>query len=588
MDESAPQESKDQSSLPQATIGARSRKDRISLGHQLLEMGLISHDQLEIANKEQLVGEGERTLAQTLVSMGFISESALSTAIAKASGVENVDIRNSLIDTNLLKILPKEVALRCKMIPLSQQDDSVTVALSDVYNILAIDQARRYFSNYKVVPVYAPEGEILEIIDKYYRFETSIDGIIREIEATGEGKEKLVLAEGAGTYTNPTVRLVDALLIDAIKREASDIHFEPEGAFLRIRYRIDGQLRQIRSIHKDYWSAVAVRIKIMSSMNIAETRLPQDGRISYSMLGRDIDFRAATQPTVHGENIVLRILDKKRSLVPLEKLGYSDENVKLLKKLLKRPEGIVIITGPTGSGKTTTLYSILNYINSIDKNIMTLEDPVEYQIPLLRQTNVMESIGMDFYAGIRSLMRQDPDVIFIGEIRDQATANMAVRAAMTGHQVYSTLHTNNALGAIPRLMDIGVPHHLLAGSLICLLAQRLGRKLCLKCKEAVVATEEECRILRVDPSNPPTIYRPKGCVSCEETGYRGRIALSEVLQVDDGMDNLIDSQASRKDMLDYINQRGFVSMPLDGINKVLAGVTAIEEIIRVVDMTDYL
>src|SRR5262249_52164778 len=254
--------------------------------------------------------------------------------------------------------------------------------------------------------------------------------------------------------------------------------------------RCDGQLMEVRSFHRDYWPAMVVRIKIMSGMNIAETRNPQDGRITYNVLGREVDFRVATQPTVHGENVVMRLLDKTKSLVPLESLGFSEHNVNLLKKLLKRPEGIIIVTGPTGSGKTTTLYSVLSYINSIDVNIMTLEDPVEYQLPLIRQTSVREG-SIDFLHGIKSLMRQDPDIIFIGEVRDEETAIMAVRAALTGHQVYTTLHTNDALGAIPRLGDIGVPAHLLAGSLICAMAQRLARKLCSNCRRPRVATREE-------------------------------------------------------------------------------------------------
>jgi type II secretory ATPase GspE/PulE/Tfp pilus assembly ATPase PilB-like protein len=384
------------------------------------------------------------------------------------------------------------------------------------------------------------------------------------------------------------VRLVDALLVDAIKQGASDVHLEPEGNFVRLRYRIDGKLVQVRSFHKDYWPAIVVRIKIMSGMNIAETRNPQDGRTSYFVLGRDIDFRVATHPTIFGENIVMRILDKHKALMPLEYLGFSRQNDQLLRKLLKRPEGIIIVTGPTGSGKTTTLYSVLSFINSVDVNIMTLENPVEYQLPMLRQSDIKDEKGMDFVTGIKSLMRQDPDIIFVGEVRDEATANMAMRAAMTGHRVFTTLHTNDAIGAIPRLIDIGIPPHLLSGSLICIVAQRLMRKLCSKCKEGAPITPEEARVLGLDPNKPVTIYHAKGCETCLGTGYKGRIAAQEIFPVDKGLDELIATGATRKTMTAYALEKGFVPMIQDGIGKVLAGITDLDELIRTVDMTERL
>lgn len=572
------------------TLSAHAEEDindtsyrKLPLGQRLIKKGLISQDQLQIALREQGEGQDRKMLGAILVELGFITESALGEILTETSGVGNFNLKTAVLDSKLIKVVPKDVAMRCKALPVSIDNDTVTVAISDVYNILAIDQLRRFFPKQsKIVPVYAGEAEILEIIDQYHDYEMSVDGIIREIE-TGRSENTKLNGEEQG-YVNPTVRLVDAILVDAIKAGASDIHFEPEGLFLRLRYRVDGQMSQIRSFHKDYWSAIAVRLKIMSNMNIAETRNPQDGRISYNVLGREIDFRVATQPTVHGENIVMRILDKKRSLVPLSTLGFSDDNITLLKKLLKRPEGIIIVTGPTGSGKTTTLYSVLNYINSIDRNIMTLEDPVEYQLPLIRQSNVREGTGMNFVDGIRSLMRQDPDVIFIGEIRDRDTANMAVRAAMTGHQVFSTLHTNDALGAIPRLVDIGVPPHLLSGSLICLMAQRLARKLCPHCKKSRHATAEECKILSIPNTDAHMIYDPVGCPSCHN-GYKGRVAVSEVLRIDQNMDEMIETGAPRHKIMEYAVENGFKTMAMDGVDKVLAGITSIDELIRTVDMT---
>jgi general secretion pathway protein E/type IV pilus assembly protein PilB len=459
--------------------------------------------------------------------------------------------------------------------------------MADVYNVLAIDQVRRHMPrNTKIVPAYCTESEVLELIDQYYEYEISVDGILREIETGIRDNTKLDGRQEG--YVNPTVRLVNALLVDSIKSGASDIHFEPEGSFLRLRYRIDGEMVQVRSFHRDYWSAMVVRLKILSGMNIAETRNPQDGRISYNMLGRDVDFRVATQPTIHGENVVMRLLDKAKSLVPLEDLGFSDENIAILKRLIKRPNGIIILTGPTGSGKTTTLYSILSYINNIETNIMTLEDPVEYQLPLIRQSSVREGSGLDFLNGIKSLMRQDPDIIFIGEVRDEDTALMSVRAALTGHQVFTTLHTNDALGAIPRLTDIGVPAHLLSGSLIGCLAQRLVRKLCTRCKKAYTASPEECKILNVDPANPPTIYQPVGCDACAHKGYKGRTGIVEVLRIDPELDELIATNATRKHMMEHALKMGFVNMQRDGVRKVLLGETSIEALIGAIDLTDRL
>ena len=555
------------------------------IGDMLIALGLISKDQLQIALQEQK--NSKKLLGSILVEMGFVTESAIGEVLAESSGAQKFDPKSTMLDSTIVRLIPKDLATRHKIIPVSFENNEVRFAMADVYNILALDQVRRNFPRgTKIVPMFCTETEIIELIDQYYEYEMSIDGILREIE-TGIRENTRYLDGKQDGYVNPTVRLVNSLLVDAIKTGASDIHFEPEGAFLRLRYRIDGQMTQIRSLHRDYWSAMVVRIKIMAGMNIAETRNPQDGRISYNALGRDVDFRVATQPTVHGENIVMRLLDKANSLVPLENLGFSTHNIKLLKKMLKRPEGIIIVTGPTGSGKTTTLYSVLSYINSIDVNIMTLEDPVEYQLPLIRQTSVREG-SVDFLHGIKSLMRQDPDIIFVGEVRDEETAIMAVRAALTGHQVYTTLHTNDALGAIPRLGDIGVPAHLLAGSLICSIAQRLARKLCAHCRRPRPATREECMIMDADMANPPIVYDPVGCEKCKRKGYKGRVAITEILRIDEGLDELISTRATRATILEYALDNGFIPMALDGIDKVLSGEIDLQELISTIDLTDRL
>lgn len=582
-----------QNTLPRDNIKATLTKDTkkvsVPIGPELVARGLISKDQLETALKEhQRLGEDKKMLGAILIEMGFITESALSEVLTESSGIKSFSLKKAVLDPKLIKQIPREVALRYKAVPVMVEGEIVRIAIADVYNILAIDQISRYFpSHFKIVPVYSSESDLLEVIDQYYGYETSIGGILREIETGISEKRKEVSGEQEG-YINPTVRLVDAILVDAIKREASDIHFEPEGSFLRLRYRIDGKLIQIRSFHKDYWPAIAVRIKIMANMNIAETRLPQDGRTSYYVLGREIDFRVATHPTIFGENIVMRILDKHKALVSMDKLGFSDHNERLLKRLLRRPEGIIIVTGPTGSGKTTTLYSVLHHINSVDINIMTLENPVEYQLTMLRQADIKEDKGMDFVMGVKSILRQDPDVIFVGEIRDEATANMAMRAAMTGHKVFSTLHTNDAVGAIPRLIDIGIPPYLLAGSLICVMAQRLVRRLCVHCKEEKPISSDEARILGVAENKGTKISHPKGCEKCFGTGYKGRIAIHEIFPMDKEMDELIATGASRKVMLDYALKQGFIPMSQDGTEKVLQGITDVEELIKTIDMTERL
>jgi len=371
-----------------------------------------------------------------------------------------------------------------------------------------------------------------------------------------------------------------------VERRASDIHFEPEQNFLRIRYRIDGVLRQIRSLHKTYWPAMAVRLKVMAKMNIAETRAPQDGRISLTLTGRAVDFRVASQATTHGENIVLRILDRQKGIVPLDGLGLEPSQLALLKKMIARPEGIILVTGPTGSGKTTTLYSVLNHINTEGRNIMTLEDPVEYPMTLIRQTSVGDAAKMDFANGIRSLMRQDPDVILVGEVRDQDTATMAFRAAMTGHQVYSTLHTNSALGAIPRLLDIGILPDILAGNVIGVIAQRLIRRLCRYCKLPYQPSAAQSKMLGAQPDGVPTFYRAVGCDQCDYQGYRGRMAIMEILKLDSEIDEMIAQRATARELLKVAIAKGFRTLADDGLRRVLEGTTSLEELVRVVDLTD--
>src|SRR5579871_4507767 len=470
------------------------------IGQILIDQGILTEDQLRIALLEQM--KSHLPVGRLLVQLGFVSEATLRDALSEKLGLQSVDLAHIIVDPAALKMLPRELARRYHIFPVAidRQQKKFIVALADTNNIVAIDQLRAHLKgDFEIELRLSGDSEVERAIEHYYGHEFSIDGILREIE-TGE-VDYTSIAEG-DEYSQPVVRLISALLADAVERAASDIHFEPEQNFLRIRYRIDGVLRQIRSLHKTYWPAMAVRLKVMSKMNIAETRAPQDGRISLTLTGRQVDFRVASQVTTHGENIVLRILDRQKGIVPLDGLGLAADQLAMLKKMIARPEGMILVTGPTGSGKTTTLYSILNHINHDGVNIMTLEDPVEYPMSLIRQTSINEAAKLDFANGIRSLMRQDPDVILVGEIRDEDTAQMALRAAMTGHQVYSTLHSNSAIGAIPRLLDIGIVPDIIAGNMIGIIAQRLIRRVCRHCRQSYEASAAECRMLGVSSDRP--------------------------------------------------------------------------------------
>jgi type II secretory ATPase GspE/PulE/Tfp pilus assembly ATPase PilB-like protein len=429
----------------------------------------------------------------------------------------------------------------------------------------------------------AGEAQLEDYIDQFYGHELSVDGILQEIE-TGE-IDYSSLQAGGDEYTQPMVRLVNALLVDAVKRGSSDIHFEPEYAFLRIRYRIDGVLETVRSLHKTYLPGITVRIKVISDMNIAETRAPQDGRLSLTLNGRPIDFRVSTHPTISGENIVLRILDREKSIISLDKMNLPKPTLTKLSLMLARPEGILIVTGPTGSGKTTTLYSLLSQVNDETVNIMTLEDPVEYPLTLMRQTSVNDAVRMDFANGIRSMMRQDPDIILVGEIRDQDTAEMAFRAAMTGHQVFSTLHTNSALGAFPRLLDIGIRPDIMAGNIIGVIAQRLVRVLCVNCKEAYVPTPDERRILGAAAAKIDHIYRPIGCSRCNNKGYKGRSSVMELLVMDSDLDELVARRSTAKELRAAALAKNFHPLAEEGVARVLDGTTSIAEVARAIDLT---
>ena len=572
------------------------QRRKMRLGELMVQQGLISQDQLRIALMEQ--EQSELPLGRQLVRLGFVTEAMVRDIVAHTIGQESVDLSTVVADIEALDMVPQDFSRRYHLLPVAFESTTKTmiVAMADMFNVVALDQLRAMLGGQiQLKPVLAAEAQLEEYIDQFYGYELSVDGILREIE-TGEIDYQSLSAEG-DQYTQPVVRLVGALLMDAVKRGASDIHFEPEYAFLRIRYRIDGVLQQVRSLHKSYWSGVVVRLKVVSGLDIAETRAPQDGRLNMNLCGRPIDFRVSSHPTIHGENIVLRVLDREKSIIPMERMGLRPSTLDELKLMMTRPEGILIVTGPTGSGKTTTLYSLLSHQNTESVNIMTLEDPVEYPVTMMRQTSVAEVNKVDFANGIRSIMRQDPDIILVGEIRDSDTATMAFRAAMTGHQVFSTLHTNSALGAFPRLLDIGILPDIMAGNIIGVVAQRLVRVLCPVCKERHEPDDTERKILKLNANSQTHlgqsaekqyIYKHKGCKHCNQTGYRGRMAIIELLRIDQDMDSLISRRAHLDELQKLALAKGFVTLAEDGVRRILEGYTSLAEVMRVIDLTSRL
>ncbi|GAB6070820.1 GspE/PulE family protein [Thiomicrorhabdus hydrogeniphila] len=555
------------------------------LGERLVNEGYITPDQLSIALTEHK--RNGHKLGEILVSLGFVKVEVVREAVGSFVGYASMSLKEVVPDPISLSLISETFAHNYQLMPISIKDNVLKVAMSNPGDILVLDKLRRHLQNpnIQVQPVLVVEAEIQNAIDNYYGYELSIEGILKELET---GQADLTSISANNEYSQPMVRLVDNLLTDAVKRNASDIHFEPEEDYIRIRYRIDGVLQEIRLLHKMFWSGLVVRLKVMSELDLTEQRIPQDGRMTLIVHGRRIDFRVSSLPGTHGENFVLRILDREKGIVPLDALGLDKDSYDELKIMMGRPTGILLVTGPTGSGKTTTLYSILNELNDIGVNIMTLEDPVEYPMSLIRQTPVNEEIGMGFAAGIKALLRQDPDIILIGEVRDAETAEMSIRAAMTGHQVFATLHTNSAIGAIPRLLDIGVSRSIMSGNIIGIVAQRLARKLCKHCKEPYIPEEFEKQLLSISEKDNFQLYKAKGCDKCNGVGYKGRLAVLETLRFTSEMDELLLEGASQHALLDKAIENGFSTMAQSGIRWVRKGETTLEEISRVVNLTELL
>ncbi len=571
-------------------------EEKKSFGDFLVGLGILSPDQLRTASQEQKQ-RGER-LEQTIVRLGYAKEELTLQGLADYFNLPYVDLDTYLIDENIVKTIPEDLARRYTLIPLFKIGNTLTVAVPDPLNLLALDEVRNKVKNDVEIAI-GTEKKIKRAIEQHYGatatvFESAIQqmaqGSVGSLphESTDYRKtHDLVIKDArSGVMEDASAaRVLDLVMIQAIRDRTSDIHFEPDEKNFRVRLRIDGFLYESLTLPKPIQPAITSRIKILAEMDIAETRLPQDGNFNVRMEQRGFEIRVSTFPTIYGENVVLRILDQTSPLFKLDDLGFSGEMLNQFKQLVRKTNGIILVTGPTGSGKTTTLYGILNMINSKDKNIITVEDPVEYRLALIRQTQVNPKAGITFATGLRSILRQDPDIIMIGEVRDLETSEIAMQAALTGHLVLSTLHTNDAPEAISRLMDIGVEPYLISSCVIGVLAQRLVRTICPDCKTPYQVNTKGASDLGADVSNskgPLTLYRGKGCKNCKQSGYRGRTGIFELLLVNDEIKKLISERASVQVIREVAKKTaGMVPLREDGLEKVLRGITTLKEVDRV-------
>jgi type IV pilus assembly protein PilB len=551
------------------------------LGDILLEGGLVTSEQLAVAYGEhQRAG---RSLGRVLVDQGILSESQLVAALATQIGLPFVDLSEFPVDGSAVGLVPGHVCRRHSAMPIGFEDGRLLVAMADPANVFAIDDLRS-LTGMDVKPAVATRADVGAAIDRYYRNDSDMDDITNILDQGADDEDDLSKVKEI-VEDAPIVKYVNLLIMQAIQDRASDIHLEPTERDLRVRFRIDGVLHEVMRSPKAIQSGVISRLKIMSDIDIAERRIPQDGRLSVNAHGRKIDLRVATLPTVWGEKVVMRILDNSTARLDLADLGFSDDNYSRYSESFTKPYGMILVTGPTGSGKSTTLYATLNIVSRAEVNVITVEDPVEYRLPGINQVQVNNKAGLTFASALRSILRSDPDIVLIGEIRDHETAQIAVEAALTGHLVLATLHTNDAPSAITRLTEMDIEPFLVGSAVDCVLAQRLARRLCTKCKEPYVPTPERLASVRFpwhDGEPLPTLYRPVGCQTCAKTGFKGRSALHEVMTVNEEIERLAVSQAPTSTVLEAARRDGMTTLRDDGMAKVLQGVTSLEEILRVV------
>lgn len=542
------------------------------LGDLLVENGIISQEQLEEALVEQR--KSKRKLGDLLITQGYVTEQQLIEVLEFQLGIPHVSLFKYQIDPAITQIIPESMAKRYQVLPFMKEGGKLMVAMADPLDYFAIEDLRMS-TGFRIEPAISSRDELTRAIARHYGMRDSMSQMLVELPSAEEIEETEITDEDS-----PIVRLVNQMIQQAVSLRASDIHVDPGENNLSIRYRIDGTLRTERIIPKQMQGFITARLKIMAKLNIAERRLPQDGRIKMQFDYKIVDIRVSSLPTMHGEKIVLRLLDLSSGIKSVDSLGFSDGNSEVFRDMIGKPYGILLITGPTGSGKTTTLYAALSELNTENANIITIEDPVEYQLEGVNQVQVNPAIGLTFAAGLRSILRQDPNIVMVGEIRDSETAEIAVRASLTGHLVLSTLHTNDAVSTISRLRDMGVEPYLISSSLLGVVAQRLVRKICPDCREQHKPTEQESILLRQHGLPEHVIYRGRGCGSCGNTGYRGRIAIHEVLLINDHMRRLITEGATIDELREAAKAQGMVQLMEDGFMKVSKGITSLQEVMR--------
>ena len=567
--------------------GSRGRAVNERIGELLVRQNLLTAEQLQRA-RESARTKGER-LGHQITKLGFLQESELTDFVAKQYGLPSIELAEFEIDPEVIKLIPEEVAVKHTVIPVNRAGSTLILATADPSNIFAIDDIK-FLTGYNVEVVVASEEGIKGAIDRYYdksaSFADALGGLdVEDLELIQDEDDVDVSELARESEDAPVVKLVNLILTDAVKRGASDIHVEPYEKEFRVRYRIDGVLYEVMKPPLKLRNAITSRIKIMSELDIAERRLPQDGRIKLKMgRGREMDFRVSTLPTLFGEKVVLRLLDKGNLQLDMTKLGFEPQQLAVFQNCIHRPYGMVLSTGPTGSGKTTTLYSALSELNKISENISTAEDPVEYNLAGINQVQMHEDIGLNFAASLRSFLRQDPDIIMVGEIRDFETAEIAIKAALTGHLVLSTLHTNDAPSTVNRLLNMGIEPFLVASSVNCIVAQRLARCICPECKERDTETVKQALLdagCSQDEAAKATVYKGRGCRNCSDTGYKGRVALYEVMELTEGLKEFVLNGASAMELKREAIRGGMSTLRRSALNKLVEGMTTLSEVLRV-------
>ncbi|MDS9471338.1 GspE/PulE family protein [Sporosarcina pasteurii] len=547
-------------------------QNRKRLGDLLIESNVIQPEQLEKALKNK---SRDEKLGDYLIEQQLITEQQLIEVLEFQLGIPHVNLNQYSIEPELIQLVPKELAKRANLMPIRRDRNKLLIAMADPMDYFAIEELRMA-TGCQIETSIAAKDDIFRTITKYYDLQESMEEALEDLLPTNLDDENQITDEDS-----PIVRLVNQIIANAVAERASDIHFDPQETELKVRYRIDGVMRDERSLPKNMQDIITARVKIMGNLNITENRIPQDGRISSVVNFKPIDIRLSTLPTIFGEKIVMRVLDLSTVLNDIDMLGFTNDNLGKFRNMLQKPNGIVLITGPTGSGKSSTLYAALNHLNEEAINIITVEDPVEYQLAGVNQIQVREEIGMTFATGLRSILRQDPDVIMIGEIRDSETAEIAIRSSLTGHLVLSTLHTNSAIESISRLTDMGAEPFLLSPSLVGAIAQRLVRRVCRDCSEKRVPTDYEKQVFAQYNESISEIARGRGCPACNHTGYRGRIAIHEVLVINDTIKAHILKKSGTIEIREEARKQGFQTLVEDGLLKVVEGLTTIEEVLRV-------